>query len=80
MTAPTNGEIGRRLKDWRTQCGWTQGEVAELIGLTRTSVANIEAGRQRLFASDAALICGEMGIRVDRLLGCAVPVIWEDIT
>lgn len=39
-------EFGRRLRELREKAGLTQDQIAKAIGLTRTSVTNIEAGRQ----------------------------------
>ncbi len=38
--------IGRRLKDARTNCGLTQEAAAEAVGIARTAVVNIEAGKR----------------------------------
>lgn len=40
--------IGTQLRNLRESRGWTQAEVATVLGMTRTSVVNIEAGRQRV--------------------------------
>jgi DNA-binding XRE family transcriptional regulator len=40
--------IGAKIEQMRSQIGWTQDDLAKRIKLTRTSVTNIEAGRQRL--------------------------------
>ena len=40
--------IGRRLKEGRTNCGLTQVAAAEAIGLPRTAVVNIEAGKRAI--------------------------------
>ncbi|MCL4541602.1 MAG: helix-turn-helix domain-containing protein, partial [Chloroflexi bacterium] len=40
--------IGQRLLWARQRQGITQEELAQHIGLTRTSIANIERGRQRV--------------------------------
>lgn len=39
--------FGTAVRDRRKMLGLTQADLATLIGLTRTSVANIEAGRQQ---------------------------------
>lgn len=41
-------KIGVQLKELRTSRGYTQQDVANAVGLTRTSVVNIEKGRQRV--------------------------------
>lgn len=39
--------IGRRLRERRDSMGVSQGRLAKQVGILRTSVTNIEAGRQR---------------------------------
>ena len=39
-------EIGRRIKRFRKVAGQTQDQLASRIGVSRASIANIEAGRQ----------------------------------
>jgi transcriptional regulator with XRE-family HTH domain len=41
-------KIGGHLKELRKSRGYTQEDVANAVGLTRTSVVNIEKGRQRV--------------------------------
>jgi Zn-dependent peptidase ImmA (M78 family)/transcriptional regulator with XRE-family HTH domain len=38
--------IGRRLKEARLNCGLTQEEAAEAVGIARTAVVSIEAGKR----------------------------------
>ena len=42
--------LGRRINDTRKQRGLTQEELAERVGLTRTSITNIEKGRQKVLS------------------------------
>ena len=44
--------LGAKVEQMRSLLGWTQGELAGKIGLTRTSIANLEAGRQRVLMHD----------------------------
>lgn len=40
-------QVGLRIEQIRTSLGWTQEELAKKVGgLARTSITNIEAGRQ----------------------------------
>lgn len=39
-------ELGARVKAARVRCGITQTELAAALGLTRSSIANLEGGRQ----------------------------------
>jgi transcriptional regulator with XRE-family HTH domain len=41
-------EFGRRVRSVRENAGITQAQLASAIGLTRSSVANLEAGRQKV--------------------------------
>lgn len=41
-------EIGKRIKLYRKQQGLTQGQLAAKINLSRTSLANLESGRQQI--------------------------------
>lgn len=45
---PIYRNIGTQIRDMRETRGWTQQQVAYALGVTRTSVVNIEAGRQRI--------------------------------
>lgn len=40
-------EIGLRVRKERKELGFNQIELAEEVGFTRTSIVNIETGRQR---------------------------------
>lgn len=55
-------EYGSRLRAARVMAGLTQDEAATKLGLTRSSVANIEAGRQNATA--------EQVIQTAQALGC----------
>ena len=41
-------DVGRRVRAAREKAGLTQGQLATRIGLTRSSIANLEAGRQKI--------------------------------
>jgi transcriptional regulator with XRE-family HTH domain len=43
-------EVGRRVRSARDTRGLTQEALATLVSLTRTSITNIEKGRQKLLA------------------------------
>lgn len=43
-------EVGRRVRNARDTRGLTQEALATLVSLTRTSITNIEKGRQKLLA------------------------------
>ena len=41
-------DVGRRIRQARIKIGQTQEGLASLVGLTRTSIVNIEKGRQKI--------------------------------
>ena len=41
-------QLGKRIRSFRIQAGLTQQELAQNLGLTRSSISNIEAGSQSL--------------------------------
>lgn len=41
-------EVGMRIRQSREERTWSQEKLAQVVGLTRSSIANIECGRQRL--------------------------------
>lgn len=45
-------QIGLSIRYFREQRGWSQQELANKVKLTRTSICNIEAGRQRILLHD----------------------------
>lgn len=49
---PVYVSFGEIIKAHRVKRGWTQTDLAEKVGLSRTSVTNIEIGRQRVLLSD----------------------------
>lgn len=41
-------DVGRRIRQARIKIGLTQEALASLVNLTRTSIVNIEKGRQKI--------------------------------
>lgn len=56
-------DFGQRVRAARETAGFTQRELADRLGLTRSSVANIEAGRQRALLHVAAAVAETTGTR-----------------
>lgn len=60
--------IGAELKKIRKQKGYNQSDLAQKIGLERTSITNIETGRQKATVSVLYRICELFDIEVSDLL------------
>lgn len=57
-------EIGRRIRAEREALGFSQVDLAKEIGLTRTSITNIEAGRQRMLIHTLYDIANALGVAI----------------
>jgi transcriptional regulator with XRE-family HTH domain len=55
-------EIGRRIRMAREVASLTQEQLAEGMELTRTSIVNIERGRQRIMHHDILVIAFATGV------------------
>lgn len=60
--------VGRRVRMARTGANLTQDELAEAVDLTRSSIANLEAGRQRIPLHMFAVIAERLGVQAADLL------------
>ena len=60
--------IGRNMSLFRQKRGLTQAELAEAISLSRTSVTNIENGRQKIMVHTLLEIALVLGASVTDLL------------
>lgn len=49
---PVYRQLGAKIESIRTTLGWKQDDLAKKVGLTRTSIVNIEGGRQRILLHD----------------------------
>jgi len=54
-------ELGAKLRAKREATGLTQADVAEVAGISRTSLTNMEGGRQRILVDQLVLLCGKLG-------------------
>jgi transcriptional regulator with XRE-family HTH domain len=61
-------EFGRLVQGHRRRIGLTQGALSQRVGLSRTSITNIERGRQKVLLHQVLLIAESMGISADALL------------
>ena len=49
--------IGNKLKELRLSRGWRQVEVADKVGLSRSAISNIEAGKRALTLTTLKRFC-----------------------
>jgi transcriptional regulator with XRE-family HTH domain len=61
-------QFGRRLRDLREAAGLTQDQVAERVKLKRTSITNIERGRQHIALHQLYLLAAAVGKSPTELL------------
>lgn len=65
---PIYVEIGKRVFDARTRKGFTQEQLANQINLKRTSITNIEKGRQQLLVHMLIKIADALDTNIDQLI------------
>lgn len=59
--------VGAKVAEARTMRGMSQNDLAEAVGLSRASVANIEAGRQRMLAHTLVELAAAVAMPVEWL-------------
>ena len=70
--------IGIAVRQRRETLGMTQVQLASAIGLLRTSIVNLEAGRQRVPLHTLYPICAALGIEVTDVLPSVRAVLSEE--
>lgn len=61
-------ELGQRIREARDKCSLTQEALAVKLSLTRTSVTNIEKGRQQLLVHTLVQIARALQVEPETLL------------
>lgn len=69
--------IGTAIRRNREARGMTQAQLAEAVGMLRTSVVNLEAGRQRAPLHTLYPVCAVLGIEATALLPSVHTVLAE---
>lgn len=59
-----NKSIGRKLKELRISRDLKQSELADLVGLSRPAISNIESGKRSLTLSTLKRFCEVYGIDI----------------
>ena len=63
-----NMDSSERLKSWRKSQGYTQTKLAELLGVSRSFLGDIESGRTEVSRNLLKLLSTRLGVRSDWLL------------
>lgn len=66
--------LGERIREAREKTGATQDDLARVVGLSRTSVTNIERGRQGVQVYLLVKIARTLGLTVQQLLPVTEPL------
>lgn len=66
--APYYKKLGKRIKAQRKEAGFSQQELASFMNVERTTVTNIEAGRQTLRVDQLIYIARILGCNVNKLI------------
>lgn len=73
-------ELGERLRRSREYLGFSQGEVAEHMSLSRPAITNIEAGRRKVSTFELARLAALYRQQYDFFLGDAPEVAQDETT
>lgn len=65
----SHATIGSTLRERRKDAGYTQDEVAKVLGVNQTMVLQIERGTKQLSLLNAAKLAELFGCSIDDLLG-----------
>lgn len=81
-TAPIDAlyaAVGDRIKSARRARGWNQTRLADAIGLRRSSITNVEAGRQRLAIHQLLAVSQALRVDIGDLLAGPLPDLTADL-
>ncbi len=60
--------VGQAVREHRDRCGFAQQELADAVGLTRTSITNLEQGRQQTPLHVLCRVADHLGVALKDLL------------
>ncbi len=66
--------VGARLKELREASGHTQQRIAELLGVSRPTIAQIETGRRRVTAAELVVLSRFFGVPPESFVEEGVPL------
>jgi transcriptional regulator with XRE-family HTH domain len=75
--SPTSadGNVGRRIRDFRRRQGFTQKQIAERVGVTGAQFHRYEAGATRIATSRLLAIAMALGVQPERLMSDPAPAV-----
>lgn len=65
---PVYRQFGAKVEQIRSTLGWTQEQLGKSVGLNRTSITNIEAGKQRILLHDVERFAKAFNVEPKTLL------------
>ncbi len=66
-------DLGKRISALRKDCGLTQTELGEQLGVSQPVIASYEAGRRRVPSSSLPSLTSILGVSIEELLGMPLP-------
>ncbi len=61
-------QVGERIRAVRREHGWTQDELANAVGVSRSAVAQWETGRAGQLSANLSRVASVLGVGVEYLL------------
>ena len=61
-------DIGARIRTAREEQGWTQDQLAEAVGVSRSAVAQWETGRAGQVTTNLTRVASTLGVGVEYLM------------
>lgn len=67
MPHDVRARFGQKLRTLRKKRGWTQAELADILGLDRSYLAEIEAGKRNVCLFNLSVIAQGLGVTLAQL-------------
>ena len=55
-------DVGKRIRQLREQCGYSQNSLAERAGVSQTHLRNVELGNADITVSHLQLVCDALAV------------------
>ena len=73
MAPPITDVLARNVRAERSRLRWRQADLADALGWSATTVADVEGGRRRLDIGQIAALCRALDVPLAQLLHGADP-------